>query len=354
MLFRGGILFWGGISVFGDGGLGMDRSNQGESMDDSRFPCRMGLQVTLLAAAMALATACGRSDDEPPATQAESAARTAVNREPAPSPAPAVAEPALTAARDLPEAGQAVVEFGDRGVTVLANQVPLLELMRELEQATGFKLVVGRFVETKLAPETVRLVDVPLGEALTRVLEGVAFQLHYSVDAEEGGHRLSQVAVGEPRRQRARRDRETRSAGARERYKARRPERQALAQQHAERSAEAPRLLDDPDPELRAQGAAWLALDGDGVDRLSDTLSNDPAPIVRAAAAERLADASSLAAVTQLLTALQDGNSQVVIAALDALEWVGDESIIPQLSPLLKHRDPAVRERTIEAIEYLE
>jgi HEAT repeat protein len=90
------------------------------------------------------------------------------------------------------------------------------------------------------------------------------------------------------------------------------------------------------------------------VDRLSDTLSNDPAPIVRAAAAERLADASSLAAVTQLLTALQDGNSQVVIAALDALEWVGDESIIPQLSPLLKHRDPAVRERTIEAIEYLE
>ncbi|MDH3211566.1 MAG: HEAT repeat domain-containing protein [Myxococcales bacterium] len=321
-------------------------------MGGSRLPFRTGLQVAWLAATMVLAAACGRGDGEPPA---EPAQRTALDREAAASPAPAFAQPMLVAARDLPAAGQAVVEIGDRGVTVLANQVPRLELMRQLEQATGFKLVVGRVIETEPAPETVLLVDVPLGEALTRILEGVAFQLHYSVDAEGGGHRISQVAVGEPqRRRRERRDRETRTAATRERREARRPERQALARQTAERTAEAPRLLEDADPAVRARGAAWLALDGDGVERLSDALSNDPAPAVRAAAAERLAHTDSLAAVTQLLTAIHDGDSQVVIAALDALEWVGDESIIPQLSPLLKHHDPAVRVRTVEAIEFLE
>ena len=45
--------------------------------------------------------------------------------------------------------------------------------------------------------------------------------------------------------------------------------------------------------------------------------------------------------------------SEVVIAALDSLEFVGDSSIIPELTPLLKHPDPDVQEAAASAIEFL-
>lgn len=51
---------------------------------------------------------------------------------------------------------------------------------------------------------------------------------------------------------------------------------------------------------------------------------------------------------------MSDPAPAVVIAALDAIEFIGDETTIPKIVFLLDHEDPEVRERTVEAIEFLE
>jgi HEAT repeat protein len=44
----------------------------------------------------------------------------------------------------------------------------------------------------------------------------------------------------------------------------------------------------------------------------------------------------------------------VVIAALDSLEWVGDASVIPDITPLLEHPNAEVRVAAADSIYYLE
>jgi HEAT repeat protein len=91
----------------------------------------------------------------------------------------------------------------------------------------------------------------------------------------------------------------------------------------------------------------------DGFQAATERLESDESPEVRVAAAEVLLD-SDVGAVRPLLQALGDPDSRVVVAALEALEFVGDASTVPHLQPLLKHRDVEVRERTVEAIEFLQ
>ncbi len=67
-----------------------------------------------------------------------------------------------------------------------------------------------------------------------------------------------------------------------------------------------------------------------------------------------LGDEDSIVSVNPLLDALRDPEPEVVIEALDALEYVGDETLIPELAFLLEHPSPEVRERALEAIDWLE
>ncbi len=92
---------------------------------------------------------------------------------------------------------------------------------------------------------------------------------------------------------------------------------------------------------------------GPGLDRLVGILSGDPSPEVRAAAAEQLGSASGYVAVGALLDASRDRDPRVVTKALEALEFVGDETITPTIRPLLQHPDDQVRaaaEKTIESL----
>jgi hypothetical protein len=269
----------------------------------------------------------------------------------------------LPVARALPAPGEAIVEVSGRRVTVLADDAPRLQVLRDLRDATRFALAVTRESALESSQVTVHAVDVTVEEALSLVLEGHPFRIDYGVDAEGRGHLVRKVAVGELGRSRERApEREQRRTERRERREKRRaqrderesPAREELARRSAERAAEAPRLVADADPSLRARGAAWLPLDGEGFDRIADMASEDPSASVRVAAVERLGDSDSAAAVNQLFAALQDPEPQVVIAALDALEFVGDETVVSQLGFLLNHPDPDVRQRTIEAIEFLE
>ena len=90
------------------------------------------------------------------------------------------------------------------------------------------------------------------------------------------------------------------------------------------------------------------------LDPLLSVLVRDSDPQVRIAAAEQLADSDSFAAVTGLLDALQDTSPRVIIAVLESLELNGDESIVPEIEPLLEHPDEDVREAAAIAIEMLE
>ena len=113
--------------------------------------------------------------------------------------------------------------------------------------------------------------------------------------------------------------------------------------------------LDDPDPEKRVESAEWIDSDGgEGVAIMTEILEYDSSAEVRAAAAENLGGSDSPGAIDALILALSDSASVVVIAALDAIEFIGDETTIPKIVFLLDHNDPIVRRRTVETIEFLE
>lgn len=286
---------------------------------------------------------------------------------PAPGGAPAPSEEAQ-AERPLPEAGTAVVEISERGVTVLANDAPQGEVLQLLEKEVGFRLQKRRArLERKL---TLSLVDLPIEEVLSQLLVGMPYDVRYRARRREegGGHFLALVGVGRPEQ-----GKEGRAGRAKKRMaelRKRRQERQReqerrraelspeeLEKLEAERRAEEARLaseLEDPDEWVRAEAVRRVAPEGEGEEVLNELLARDPSPQVRAAAAHRLGAGDSFSAVDALLKSLNDPSPEVVISALDSLEDLGDESIIPKLQGVLNHPNPEVREAAIDAIEFLE
>jgi len=242
-------------------------------------------------------------------------------------------------------------------VSAHANQAPRGAILAALAQAAGFELVLGAQAGLE-QPLSLRVQGEPLGVALARALAGVPHEVFYANDPVSGAPHLARVRVGlgdaattvvaanEPRRDPGGRDH-------------RRPE--LTPEEKQERAERAQRMwaeslanLSSPNEELRADAAKWLNVSStEGFQAATDRLANDESPLVRAAAAEALLD-SDVGAVQPLLQALEDPDPRVVMAALEALEFVGDETTVPHLAPLLKHRDVAVRERTVEAIEFLQ
>jgi hypothetical protein len=208
---------------------------------------------------------------------------------------------------------------------------------------------------------TVRIAEASIDDVLNPILFGLPYSLYYDVDPDDSSRILSRLMVGRaepgdfavatpvPERKRPRLSDERMAQIRRERT----PE--VIAERY-ERNQEAwYDDLYDPDPGNRADAAEAIYLDERTFPILTDLLSNDPDPRVRAAAAGTLADdLDNPSAADALLVALNDSNSEVVIEALDALEDVGDASNIADIQPLLLHRDSEVREAAIDAIEWLE
>ena len=65
------------------------------------------------------------------------------------------------------------------------------------------------------------------------------------------------------------------------------------------------------------------------------------------------AEQEDTSAIEALLRALNDPDPQVVIAALDSLEWIGDSSMIPYITPLLQHPNADVRSAAEITISFL-
>jgi HEAT repeat protein len=98
----------------------------------------------------------------------------------------------------------------------------------------------------------------------------------------------------------------------------------------------AKRLLDDPDPEVRAVGARYAMGTGEQA-RAVERIRSDPAPVVRATAAEFGIATGDPAAVTAGYAALFDRDPAVRLAAGRALGKLGAETV-PRLRELALER----------------
>jgi hypothetical protein len=266
-----------------------------------------------------------------------------------------------TAPSDAAEPGVELLPVGsfqvfvdaDAHVTALANQVNRGAVLAAIAEQAGFTIELrgdGRLG----APVDLNTDREPLELVLARLLQGVPHSVAY--DDEGAAPRLSLLAIGsgdgvaisaagnEPRSGRKRLSR---------RVLTREEEREHVERVERMR-AESLARLDSSDPEVRSDGVQWVDVTTtEGFAAAKERLAIDESPEVRVAAAEALIE-GDVGAVQPLLQALEDPDQRVVLAALDALEFVGDETTVPHLEPLLKHRDVEIRERTVEAIEFLE
>jgi hypothetical protein len=263
----------------------------------------------------------------------------------------------------LPERGAALVRLSPQGVTLLANEAPRLGVLRELEREARFRLEMAEGA-TLAGAITLRAVDASLDEVLARLLQGVPYAVHYGVEQETGDRVLRLVAVGQTQppggsetvatapSSRPRSD-DDRRAGA-----ARRPGPIEDEREREERRAAAQAAfigdLESPDPAIRADAAQFMMPDEQAIPLLSNLLATDPNPSVRAAAAKTLGDSrDSPDAVRALVRALRDPDPDVVVASLDALDWIGEATVAPELEFLLEDPVPRVREAAAETIESL-
>jgi hypothetical protein len=260
----------------------------------------------------------------------------------------------------LPPTGQSRVRIHAGEVTLLANDVPRLRLLLELAGEAGFEVAMGA-VGQPSGSVTLLMVKLPLERALARLLVGVPYALHYAADTEGEEATLARVALGESgmgeeiaeRREPRREPHPSRDEPATARLeRARAPADRARFDRQ---QAEAIRGLEDRSPEGRIDAANSIYPDSQGIDALAGVVTDDPEPAVRMAAAENLGYiAEDPKAVGALLRALHDPEPEVVITALDALEFAGDHTVIPELGFLLEHPDPDVRDATADAIWWLE
>jgi len=311
--------------------------------------------IWLVAAGLLLG--CSGADTPAPDAQpgAKGVAETAVVAEPR-------ARRAELPSLALPEPGSVLVSLSEWGVTVRANQASRRMILAELERSAGFRLkfAPGTRLEERVTIDTV---DALLEEVLRSLLEGGPYALYFGV-AASGDRVLEQVAVGDfsatdiaapdlAARVPARSDR------ARERS-SRNVERDPIAQ--AERLERLERRreenfsrIDDDDPAVRADAVEGLPADDETIPDLADLAANDPDARVRKAALSALGDApqEDTTARGALLGALSDPDPQVVLAALDSIEWIGDTSMVPDITPLLQHPNAEVRDAAETTIIFI-
>ncbi len=288
--------------------------------------------------------------------------------EPASPDAAHTSQPADSAATTA--AAASALRFADGRVSVSRREVLQLALLEELAARAGFALEVGGVAPRSI---TLRLDDAPLLDAISAILEGTAFRVEYAVDPGTGAHVLAKLHVGtltptppptpavpggaDAAAEQARQARSEKLHGffaqRRENSEQRVRDANAATEERHARETAAIEQLADADADRRV--AALDAIDpaGDASGRVSELAKLDPDPRVRAAAVERLGDADTYQATTVLLDALADPAPEVVIAALAAIEFSGDHSLLPRISALANHPNPAVREAAKEAIEGL-
>jgi hypothetical protein len=265
--------------------------------------------------------------------------------------------------RPIPPHGKAYVEYSDGRVTVRSDGSLQLAVLEQLAAQVGFEIIARR---TEARPITLDIERASLIDAIALILDGVSYTLGYEFDEASETRILARVEIGEalengaanlaktaPNNALRIRDRVP-SAADQSAARARSDRGETISEADATEQAELLSKLDSPDPETRADAADWIDLDREAIERMVSMLESDPDVEVRLTIVERLGDAESPAAIAALIVALRDPDSEVVLEAIEILEFEGDEWLIPELKPLLTHPDPEVREAIQDAIEFLE
>jgi len=292
-----------------------------------------------LALAAVLASACG-GDDAPRVSE--------------PSAQPQQVSPAAPArdgtrsTQPLLPPGQWQLAVANGVVSVDAVEAPRRPVLEALAQRAGFTLEAA---PGAWPPLTLRIDAQPLEAALPLLVGELEYRAEWV--SSDGVHRLAKLAVGGPR-----------SAEAAGEAASLRPGEVSDALQRALRALrdeetpmseeEALRCLQDEDPETRLRAVLALEGEGEGLTALIGAIERDPDPRVRAAATVGLEESEEFAAVQALVGALDDPNAEVVVEAIDSLEFAGDASVVPSLQPLLGHSDARVRKAAADAIRLLE
>jgi len=253
--------------------------------------------------------------------------------------------------------GEMTVVFDARGFRLRASSVPPRRVLEALRAEAGFDLEIRGDVGLG-PPITLRLSGASPDETLAAILGGIPHSLEYGPDPASGQRRLVAVRVGArpgpPVASPAPATGDLRAALPRPSEASR----SARRVRHERTQREGIRNLSSGDPAVRIEAAAWLHADYRTIPLLGDTVLGDSSPAARAAAAETLGEAvderDERDAASLLLQALDDSDPEVTLAALEALESVGDSTLIPDLGRLLDHPDSRVREQVVETIEWLE
>ncbi len=307
---------------------------------------------------LAPAAGCGRPPDATPAGAAPPA--TADAR------ADAQAGDPESAAGSAPEPGPGSVRLrvDEHGLTLVANATPRRPLLEELAARLHFELVAS---DLGNEPVSAHVERGRLEDALPQLLADRSYRVDHRYDAVTRRHEVTRLEVAPRGAAVFSAPPPATPAGAPEKPDASGgPGRDAVA--GVERADAGPETapsgdgvdwkalvlrLDDADAEERIDALNEIDPDGDGLALIIDRLTRDPDPRVRAAAAENLEDADTLAGVDALVRALSDPDKQVVLAAIDALEFTEDYTVVENLLPLLNHPDPEIREVTRDAICFI-
>jgi hypothetical protein len=261
--------------------------------------------------------------------------------------------------RPLSPHGTAYVAYSDGRVTVRSDGSLQLAVLERLAAQVGFEIIAGK---TDARPITLQIERASLIDAIALILDGLSYTLGYEFDEASGTRILARVEIGESFENGAVNLPKAASTDAlRIHDRVSSPAERARGDQmvptkdaYATEQDELLLSLDSPDPEERADAADWIDLDEKALERMISLLESDPDPDVRLTIVDRLGDEESPAAMAALIVALRDPDSEVVLRAIEILEFEAEEWLIPELEPLLSHRDPEVREAAQDAKEFLE
>ena len=261
----------------------------------------------------------------------------------------------MTAPDQAPPApGDAQVEYRDGLVTLRSDGSLQFAILEQLAAQAGFAIIAGR-VDPR--PITLEIERAPLLDAIALILDGLTYAVEYDFDEASGTRTLARVAIGGARGYGSASPAKTPDPTALRKRdqvtETRSDQTESNSDEYSAEQAEVLADLNDPDPEVRADAIFWVDLDGEVLEQMISLLKSEPDAEVRASIVERLGDEESPAAIAAVTGALQDPDPEVVLQAIEVLEFDAEGWLIPELERLLAHPDPEVREAAEDAILYL-
>jgi hypothetical protein len=251
--------------------------------------------------------------------------------------------------RVRPASHTAHVEYVDGFATIHCDGAHQIAVLEQLAEQAGFAVVAGN-VDGR--PISLQIERATLIDAIASILDGLEYDVEYAFDEATGTQILTQVAIGDAI---GFEGAAASNAGQTGDFApgAQRDSAEPTGDVDSSEQAELLAALDDPDPEARIDAIFWIDSDDESISRMITMLQSDPDPEVRASIVDRLGDEESPAAIVAVTSALQDSDSEVVLRAIDVLEFEAGDWLIPELERLLTHPDPEVRETAEDTITYL-